>query len=300
MLRLLGCGLLWAVAGEIHGQDNAGPTPKMIALPNAQTEINPPSVAIEYPKNGQRVSQSVIRTLVSATDDTRVEYFSFSVNGISVSGTQGDWYWAPGMPWPWGVSIGLNPGTNTVDVLCVDYWGNAAGTSVTFVYVPDSDLTLDISNGGQVRPNYQGQSLELGRTYSMTAHPAKGFRFGRWSGSVSNRRPKLTFVMQPDLFFTAHFTDVSRPLNIIMFPWANRTVTNSTVIAAGKAADNSTVINVYYRLNDSGWETAITTNAWTNWETAALSPVSGRNLIKSYAVDDSGLPSRTNRVRFKY
>src|SRR4026208_972763 len=144
MLRLLGCGLLWAVAGEIRGQDNAGPAPKMIALPTAQTEINPPSVAIEYPKNGQRVSQSIIRTLVSATDDTRVEYFSFSVNGISVSGTQGDWYWAPGTPGPWGASIGLNPGTNTVDVLCVDYWGNAAGASVTFVYVPDSDLTLDI------------------------------------------------------------------------------------------------------------------------------------------------------------
>src|SRR5436190_11227303 len=131
MLRLLGCTLLWIVASEIRGQANAGPTLKMIGIPNAQPETNPPSVAIDYPKDGQRVSQSVIQTLISATDDTRVEYFSFAVNGIPVRGTQGDWVWAPGTPAPWGASIPLNPGTNTVDVLCVDYWGNAAGAVVT-------------------------------------------------------------------------------------------------------------------------------------------------------------------------
>ena len=204
------------------------------------------------------------------------------------------------MQWPWGASIGLNPGTNTFEVECNDYWGNTASASVKFVYAPGSDLTLEVAKGGQVKPNYQGQSLALGETYSMTAHPGKGFRFGGWSGSVSNVRPKLTFVMQPDLSLTARFSDISRPLDIIMFPRANRTVTNAAVVATGKAADNSAVTNVYYQLNDSGWESAISTNAWTNWETAALSPVAGRNVIALYAVDDSGLASRTNRVKFKY
>ena len=77
-------------------------------------------------------------------------------------------------------------------------------------------------------------------------------------------------------------------------------MTNSTVIATGKAADNSAVTNVYYQLNGSGWQTAVTTNAWRNWETDVLSPVSGQNVLESYALDDSGLASRTNRVRFKY
>src|SRR5437879_2476499 len=112
-LRLLCCGLSWAVAGEIRGQDNTGFTPKMIGLPYAQPENNPPSVLIEYPKDGQRVGQSVIRTLIRASDDTRVESFRFSVNGTPVNGTQGDWNWAPGMPQPWGTPIQLNPGTNT-------------------------------------------------------------------------------------------------------------------------------------------------------------------------------------------
>ena len=50
---------------------------------------------------------------------------------------------------------------------------------------------------------------------------------------------------------------------------------STNIIGTGKAADNSAVTNVYYQLNDSGWETATTTNAWTNWETSALSPGPG-------------------------
>jgi hypothetical protein len=267
----------------------------MISLPDAKPEKNPPSILIDYPKNGQRVGQSVIQTLFTASDDTRVESFQLSVNG-----TPGNWAWAPGTPWPWGTSFQPSPGTNTFGVLCADYWGNMASASVTFVYAPGSELTLDIANGGQVKPNYQGQSLEFGQTYSMTARPAKGFRFDGWSGSMTNRRLKLAFVMKPDMVLTARFTDIARPLNVITFPRANSTVTSTNVIGAGKARDNSAVTNVYYQLNGNGWEAANTANGWTNWETAALSPVSGRNVIESYAVDDSGLRSRTNRVRFKY
>jgi hypothetical protein len=300
LLRLLGCGLVCLAAGETRGQDNPRPTPKMIGIPNAMPETNPPSVSIDYPKDGQQVGQSIIQARISATDDTRVEYFSFSINGISVGGPQGGGFWGPGTPWPWGASITLNPGTNTLAVVCADYWGNSASASVTFVYVPGSALALDIGNGGLVTPNYQGQSLEVGKAYSMTARPAKGFRFDGWSGTATNRRPRLTFVMEPDLFFTADFTDVSRPIDIITFPRANRTVTTNPLIATGKAADNSAVTNVYYQLNDSGWETATTTNAWLHWESAPLAPVPGRNVLQSYAVDDSGLASRTNRVRFRY
>src|SRR5262249_3421381 len=144
------------------------------------------------------------------------------------------------------------------------------------------------------------QGLVIGQAYSMTAQPAKGFQFNGWSGSLSNTRPTLTFIMEPALSFTARFKDVSRPVNIVSFPRVNRTVTSATVIATGKAADNSAVTNVYYRLNDGSWETALTTNAWTDWQTTGLSPVPGRNVLDSYAVDDSGLPSRTNRLRFHY
>jgi Divergent InlB B-repeat domain len=294
-LRLLGCGLLCALGSSIRAEDNAGSYLKSIAIPNAAPETNPPAVFIQYPANGQRVGQSIIQTIITATDDTRVESFRFSANGAT-----GDWYWAPSMQWPWGTSFQVSPGTNTFGVECADYWGNISSASVTFVSLPDSALMVDVSGGGQVTPNYQGEALDFGQKYSMTARPAKGFRFEGWSGSVSNKRRKLTFVMESNLVFNARFRDISRPVSLIRFPRSNRTVTDSTFIASGRAADNSAVTNVYYQLNDNGWEMASTTNGWTNWETAALSPVPGRNVLETFAVDDSGLLSRTNRVRFRY
>jgi uncharacterized repeat protein (TIGR02543 family) len=301
--RLVGCGLLLAVTSEIHVQGGPSLFPKSIGIPFANPETNAPFVSIDYPTNHQQVGESVIQTLITATDDTRVEAFLFSLNGNDQA-----WSWAPGMQWPWGESIVLNPGVNTFEVVCADYWGNQSSTSVTFEYVPNvpkenvpnNSLALNIGNGGQVNPNYQGQVLTPGQTYSMTARPAKGFRFEGWSGSQTKTKPKLTFVMQPNLSFTARFKDVKRPLDIITFRRANATAKSGTIITTGKAADNSSVTNVYYQLNDGAWETATTTNAWKNWETAALSPVTGRNVIRSYAVDDSGLASRTNRVRFNY
>src|SRR5689334_1168963 len=131
VLRLLACALVCAVTDEIRGQNNGRPFTKMISIPNAPPETNPPSVLIEYPTNGQQVGESSIRTLLTARDDTRVESFRFSVNG-----TQGNWSWAPGMQQPWGTAIQLNPGMNTFEVECGDYWGNMASASVTFEYVP--------------------------------------------------------------------------------------------------------------------------------------------------------------------
>ncbi|HSU54211.1 MAG TPA: hypothetical protein VLT36_09150 [Candidatus Dormibacteraeota bacterium] len=312
---LLACGLLCA-AGSVIAQNN--PFVKMIGIPDATPETNPPAVFIDYPTNGHQVSQSNIQTLITARDDTRVESFRFSLNG-----TPGIWYWAPGMQQPWGTSIQLNPGTNIFAVECGDYWGNMATASVTFDYAPDSvpasdpagktastpttiqsdsgsGLKLDVGTGGQVRPNLKGQILQVGTAYSITAQPQKGFRFDGWSGSIWSRRPKLTFVMSTNLSFTARFRDISRPVNIVTFPRMNRTLSNSAVIATGKAADNSALTNLYYQLNGGGWTTALTTNAWRNWETSVLSPIPGHNVLESYAVDDSGLPSRTNRVRFHY
>jgi hypothetical protein len=292
--RLLCYGFFWLISGELLLQAGSSPFTKSISIPYATPESNAPSVLVQYPTNNQQVSESSIQALVAASDDTRVESFRFTVNG-----TQGDWVWAPGLQWPWGASMALNPGVNTFEVLCADYWGNMTNVSVTFEYVPNSGFALQIGNGGQVTPNYQGQTLKVGQSYSMTAHPAKGFRFAGWSGGLVNSRPKLTFVMQPNLSLSARFKDIKRPLDIITFR-RSKALKSAVVIATGKAADNSAVMNVYYRLNDSAWQSAITTNAWRNWETDVLSPVPGKNLLQSYAVDDSGLASRTNRVKFNY
>ena len=220
-LRRTGLVLFCLIAGNMYGGSSSWT--KSISIPYATPETNPPVISIQYPTNNQRVGQSVIQTVISATDDTRVESLLFAVNG-----TSGNWSWAPGMQWPWGASITLNPGSNTFEVLCADYWGNTSSASVTFVYVPDTALVLDIENGGNVVPNYQGQTLNMGQNYSMTAHPAKGFRFEGWSGSLVSAKPKLTFGMQPNLSFTARFKDIKRPLNVVTFRRTSRAATKTT------------------------------------------------------------------------
>jgi hypothetical protein len=60
-----------------------------------------------------------------------------------------------------------------------------------------------------VSPNYNGHVLEIGRTYTITAKPARGFLFTNWSGFETTSAPVLNFVMQSNEVLQANF--VSSP-----------------------------------------------------------------------------------------
>src|SRR5207245_1820727 len=110
----------------------------------------------------------------------------------------------------WTADPVLTPGPNLLQAYAVDTSSNTSALrSVSFVYVVSEPVSVQIDGLGQVTPNYDGQLLELGQTYTMTAKPARGFAFTGWSGSVSNAKPKLTFVMASNLAFTATFKDIA-------------------------------------------------------------------------------------------
>ena len=76
-------------------------------------------------------------------------------------------------------------------------------------------LALNISGQGTVIPNYNGQSLQIGKPFKITAKPAPGFVLSNWCGGVFpqsttlTNSAKLNFVMQSNLVLQANF--VSNP-----------------------------------------------------------------------------------------
>ena len=65
---------------------------------------------------------------------------------------------------------------------------------------------VHVSGNGSVAPNYNGQLLLAGLSYSMTALPSKDAKFSGWTGSVHTTAPQLTFVATNGLDFVANFT----------------------------------------------------------------------------------------------
>src|SRR4030095_199706 len=113
----------------------------------------------------------------------------------------------------------LSAGWNVIQVKSVDTSGNESTVaSRTVTNIVAAPLTVAVTGSGPVSPNYNGQWLEVGRSYTMTATAASGFSFDSWSGGFSSTSPQLTFVMQQGLTLTANFVDDSRPVIAMYSP----------------------------------------------------------------------------------
>ena len=87
-----------------------------------------------------------------------------------------------------------------------DAAGNRSATnSASLQFVVAVPITVQTNGNGTVSPNYNGQLLEIGRAYSMTATAGSGFVFSNWSGSASSATPTLGFLMQSNLVLQANF-----------------------------------------------------------------------------------------------
>jgi hypothetical protein len=193
----------------------------------------------------------------------------------------------------WTAGVTLTPGTNRVSAYAVDAAGNKSDTkTVSFTYVVTSPLVVQTIGAGTLSPNYSGQALEIGKTYSLSAKAAKGFTFRGWTGGVTSPLAKLTFVMQPGLTLTANFADTTKPTLKVLSPKTKAKLTGVLVTVTGTAADNGPLSAVNCQLNGGAW---ITANGTTSWQTG-LHLVSGANTIKVYAVDAAGNMSTTNTL----
>ena len=220
------------------------------------TDTNRPTIAITAPLADQSVSNVLLFT-VTGTAAGKVPvagvYYTFD-NSPWTNATTGN-HWTN-----WSAAVTLIPGTNTIAAYAVDNNGNVSTTNkVSFVCVLTAPLSVSTNGLGSLSPDDNGALLQIGKSYSITATPAKGFAFTNWMGgtnlplSVITNNVTIQFLMRSNLMLQANFKDVTRPTNTITTPAAGQHMTSALATVLGTATDNWRVSGVWYQLNDEAW-----------------------------------------------
>ena len=168
-----------------------------------QPDVKPPTVSISSPASGAKVTNSTVIVQGKATDNISVASVQFRLE--NAAGTNA-YRTATGTN-TWSATVtNLISGLNTVRVRAYDTSSNVSATvSRSFNYVIVSPLTLTINGSGTVSPNLNGQLLDVGASYKITAKPNTGNIFAGWTGDVSSDIAALTFLMRSNLVLQANF-----------------------------------------------------------------------------------------------
>jgi cyclophilin family peptidyl-prolyl cis-trans isomerase len=138
-----------------------------------------------------------------------------------------------GKPWVsatgtsnWNFMVRLDPGTNRLTVATLDTWGNQSASSTrTIYYQAPSPISLEILGSGSILGATNGQALNIGYGYTITAQPAAGYYFAGWrTGTGTNigprdyksesMNPKRSFIMAEGYALTAEFIPLPVPVSI--------------------------------------------------------------------------------------
>jgi hypothetical protein len=253
-----------------------------------------PTVAISFPRTASRLltNPASLNLTGTAADNRGVTAVYGQLNG-------GPWLAANGTT-NWTFPVTLTAGTNVARVFAEDVAGFRSLTNVsTFQFVVPMPLTLERIGNGTVSGATNGQLLEVGRTYTLTARSATGFVLTNWStcaDELLTNRTTLSFRMASNTCLRAVFADVQRPTVTTLSPrnGARVLTNNGLVTLRGTARDNAGVVNVRCQLNGGAWVSASGT---TNWSlTLPMGP--GTNVARVCAEDAAGWPSLTNNFKF--
>ena len=106
----------------------------------------------------------------------------------------------------------LIPGTNIIAAYAVDTSGNVSATNtVSLVYMPGSPVAVLHTGVGSVSSITNGELLQIGYSYTITALAGTGSVFINWTGGanmpliVLTNGPTLEFTMASNLVLVANF-----------------------------------------------------------------------------------------------
>jgi len=157
-----------------------------------------PTVTIAAPAAGARLTNVTTQLTGTASDSVGVSAVDCSLNlgsFVTATGTTN-----------WSIPLAMPPGTNVMRVRSVDAFGNFSKTNTRqFFQVVTSAFSLTINGTGTVSGPTNGQVLEIGRGYKLTATAGTGFLFSNWTGTASGWLPTLGFLMQSNTAIQAYF-----------------------------------------------------------------------------------------------
>lgn len=107
----------------------------------------------------------------------------------------------------WSIDVPLRPGTNDIVVRSLDAFGNlSTGETRRVFYSLKRPVALQLEGKGKTGGITNGQLMEVGVTYLISATPARGYFFIGWRGDVRETiSPSVYFTMQEDAEVVCRF-----------------------------------------------------------------------------------------------
>lgn len=167
-------GTFFVIVTNITGSVTSNPA--MLAVNPPENDTTPPSISITSPAAGITTNE-IIGVTGKSSDKNGVNAVYYSVNNgtyLPASGTATFDTWGP-------VVVPLDPGTNLVSVYAVDHAGNSSAVAKrSYIRIVPEPLNLIINGNGTVKGATNGELLELGRNFTLTATPAAGHLLSNW------------------------------------------------------------------------------------------------------------------------
>ena len=169
---------------------------------SAMRDTNKPSVTVSVPatppKVISRTTNSTFHFAGTASDNDAVVRVLFD-GPLGRFVTEGSTNWMGEVP--------LVPGTNHLLVRSLDYFGNlSTGQERTVFYSVPRRIALHTLGKGKVTGITNGQVMEVGVTYPVTAKAAAGYYFTGWRGALLSNSRTAYFTLQDDTNVTVRFS----------------------------------------------------------------------------------------------
>jgi len=251
-------------------------------------DTTPPVWSINYPTNGQTVTNADVVLQGVSSDNVAVAKVAYSLDGNSEVNAAGTTNWTADLG-------ALTPGTHNFTVFAQDGSGNKSTNTVTHsFFVPRFAFEALTNGNGTLSTNLSGTNTTVGSTYSITAEPAKGAIFVNWtSGTNVSLAPKSTFVMKNGLQMTANFISnvVSGGISIT-FPLARAQVASTNFSIRGKVATSIGSAQVTCIICSAASSNSIVApmifNADGTWVAPSLPLTPGDYIVQAIALGANG------------